>query len=174
MSSFLDGYGNRTIQKAVATSLESRGRGSGPDANAGWEKVWRSACWARLNNTEQADFELRYAIASNFAGNGLSQYSGTNGPFQIDANFGIAGAMLSMLIVDLPAAYRDEGKRGVILGPAIPKRWGPGSVNGLRVRGGTVLDMTWNDRGVVDRVTVTKRGEAVRFFTKGGLKIGEI
>lgn len=173
VAAFQDGYANATVQRAVATSLTSRGPGKA-DENAGWEKIWRAACWARLNNTEQADYELRYAIASNFASNGLSQYKGLDGPFQIDANFGVAGAMLSMLVVDLPAAYRDTEKRSVVLGPAIPKRWGPGKVTGLRIRGGTSLEMTWNANGVVDRVSITKRGEPVRFYSKKGLLIGEI
>lgn len=174
LSGFHNGYENTTIQRAVETSLRSRGIGKGEDGNAGWEKIWRSACWARLNNTAQADFELRLAVASNFANNGLSQYSGLNGPFQIDANFGIAGAMLAMLVVDLPAAYRDEGKRAVILGPAIPKRWGPGSVSGLRIRGGTVLTMAWDGNGNILNVTVTKRGEGCKFFSRKGRLIGEI
>ncbi|TID22972.1 glycoside hydrolase family 95 protein [Venturia nashicola] len=174
ISGFHNGYQNATIQKAVETSLNSRGIGKGADGNAGWEKIWRSTCWARLNNTAQADFELRFAIASNFADNGLSQYSGLNGPFQIDANFGIAGAMLAMLVVDLPAAYRDKGKRSVVLGPAIPKRWGPGSVQGLRIRGGSVLAMAWDENGSILNVTVTKRGEGCKFFSRKGMLIGEI
>jgi alpha-L-fucosidase 2 len=174
MSGFSNGYENATIQRAVETSLRSRGPGNGPDANAGWEKVWRAACWARLNNTRQADFELRYAIASNFAANGLSQYSGLGGPFRIDANFGLAGAMLSMLVVDLPAAYRDEGKRSVVLGPAIPRRWGPGKVSGLRIRGGTTLDMSWNGEGNIEAVKITKRGEGTKFFSKRGSLLGQI
>ncbi|QDS69007.1 hypothetical protein FKW77_009491 [Venturia effusa] len=174
ISSFQKGYGNTTIQKAVETSLKSRGNGKGTDGNTGWEKIWRSACWARLNNTAQADLELRLAIATNFAGNGLSQHNGLQGPFQIDANFGIAGAMLAMLVVDLPKAYGDQGKRSVVLGPAIPKRWGPGSVQGLRIRGRTVLSMEWDGNGNVVNVTVTRRGEAVRFFSRRGKLIGEI
>lgn len=59
IASFHDGYSNATIQDAVRTSLISHGPGNGPDANAGWEKVWRAACWARLNDTEHAHFELR-------------------------------------------------------------------------------------------------------------------
>ncbi|KAF2402904.1 glycoside hydrolase family 95 protein-like protein [Trichodelitschia bisporula] len=174
IAGFLNGYGRTDIQKAVEASLRSRGNGRGPDGNAGWEKIWRSACWARLNNTDQADFLLRYTIVSNFAVNGLSQYNGMNGPFQIDANFGIAAAMLSMLVVDLPLSYNDNGPRGVVLGPAIPARWGPGTVKGLRIRGGTILTMSWNARGLVDKVSITKRGTSVRFFSKAGNKIGEI
>jgi alpha-L-fucosidase 2 len=174
IASFADGYRNVTIQQAVSNTLRSRGTGNSPDGNTGWGKVWRAAAWARLNDTEQADYHLKYAIYTNIGPNGLSVYDGRNGPFQIDANFGIAGAMLSMLIVDMPAPLNMKGKRNVILGPAIPARWGPGKVRGLRVRGGTTLDMEWNNRGVVGRVSITKRGEGCVFYSKEGRKIGEI
>ncbi|KAE8440284.1 hypothetical protein EG329_010769, partial [Mollisiaceae sp. DMI_Dod_QoI] len=88
ISSFLSGYNNSTIQSSVRSSLYSRGNGTGPDADAGWEKVWRSACWALLNDTDMAYGELKYAIQRNFARNGLSMYSAHSPPFQIDANYG--------------------------------------------------------------------------------------
>jgi alpha-L-fucosidase 2 len=80
ISSFL-GYQNNTIQKVVATSLYSRGLGNGPEAIAGWEKVWRSACWARLNHTDMVYLELKYVINTNFANNRLSMYTALNPPF---------------------------------------------------------------------------------------------
>jgi hypothetical protein len=47
-------YGwNSTITDAVNTSLTARGNGT-VDSNTGWEKVWRVACWAQLNNTDIA------------------------------------------------------------------------------------------------------------------------
>lgn len=162
ISSFQDGYTNATIQEAVTTSLYSRGPGSGPDANAGWEKVWRAACWARLNNTDEAYFELKYAIDLNYAPNGLSMYSGTAPPFQIDANFGLVGAMLSFLVVDLPG--RDE----VVLGNAIPLSWGGGSVEGLRLRGGGCVDFAWDGEGVVTTATVRDRKTGVKIVNKVG------
>ncbi|EKG13099.1 Six-hairpin glycosidase-like protein [Macrophomina phaseolina MS6] len=85
---FHPGYTNATIRAAVSTSLLSRGNGTGPDADAGWAKVWRAACWARLNDAAKAYDELRYAVARNFAPNALSMYSAHETPFQIDANFG--------------------------------------------------------------------------------------
>jgi alpha-L-fucosidase 2 len=162
ISSFLGGYTNSTIQAAVTTSLISRGIGNGPDANAGWEKVWRAACWARLNNTSEAYFELKYAIEQNFANNGLSMYSGKSTPFQIDANFGLVGAVTSFLVVDLP------GMASVVLGPAIPSSWGGGSVQGLRLRGGGSVDFSWDGEGVVDEATVRGRSEIVRIVNKEG------
>lgn len=46
-------FNNESIIDAVTTMLWSRGPGI-IDSDAGWEKVWRSACWGRLNNTDEA------------------------------------------------------------------------------------------------------------------------
>ena len=81
LSSYLGGYASSNIQSAVATSLWSRGVGISADANSGSEKLWRSACWARLNETERAYYEMRLAIYENWAPNGLSMYSGKELPF---------------------------------------------------------------------------------------------
>ncbi|KAF2192678.1 glycoside hydrolase family 95 protein [Zopfia rhizophila CBS 207.26] len=168
---YLSGYTNRTIQDAIATSLYSRGIGTGPDANAGWAKVWRSACWARLNNTERAYFELKYAIEQNFVGNGLSMYSGKNMPFQIDANFGFGGAVLSMLVVDVqePGMEKAGERRTVVLGPAIPKEWAGGRVGGLRVRGGGRVDFGWDEEGTVNWARA--EAEGIRFVDRNGKEI---
>ncbi|KAI1165183.1 glycoside hydrolase family 95 protein [Nemania serpens] len=155
MSSYAGGYGNATIQDAVRHTLVARGLGNAEDANAGWAKVWRAACWARLNDTDMAYKELRYAIDVNFANNGLSMYTALNQPFQIDANFGLAGAVLSMLVVDLPLPYGARKGRTVVLGPAIPAAWGGGGVSGLRIRGGFFVDFTWDRNGIATKATPT-------------------
>ncbi|KAM9876255.1 glycoside hydrolase family 95 protein [Verticillium dahliae] len=170
VSSYLGGYTNGTIQSGVRKTLESRGNGNGPDANAAWGKIWRSACWARLNNTDMAHYHLRYAIDVNFADNGFSMYSARNEPFQIDANFGLAGAILSMLVVDLPLAHDAPSQeiRTVVLGPAIPASWAGGSVKGLRLRGGGAVDFTWNDDGVVTAAALTGSRTTVRLVNVEG------
>lgn len=173
LSSFMGGYTNRTIQSAVEQKLYSRGFGNGEDANAGWAKVWRAACWARLNNTERAHFELRYAIEQNFVGNGFSMYSGESTPFQIDANFGIGGAILSMLVVDLPAAFGDASTRTVVLGPAIPSSWAVGSVRGLRLRGGGSVDFEWDEKGLVTTAKLRDRSSALCIVNKDGTLLVE-
>ncbi|TAQ83106.1 hypothetical protein B7494_g8571 [Chlorociboria aeruginascens] len=180
LTALLSGYTNSTIQSAVRTSLITRGPGDGPDANAGWEKVWRSACWARLNDTAKAYEELKFAVATNFADNGLSMYSGKQAPFQIDANFGLVGAVVSFLVVDLPnhdGALGDNGKgRTVILGPAIPQRWGGGSVNGLRLRGGGMVDFEWDGKGIVTSAHLTSdpAGGVVLVNREGTVLAGDV
>ncbi|KAI1361047.1 Six-hairpin glycosidase-like protein [Xylaria arbuscula] len=177
MSSYAGGYSNATIQDAVKQTLIARGLGNGEDANAGWEKVWRAACWARLNDTDMAYEELRYAIDTNFANNGFSMYTALSQPFQIDANFGLAGAVLSMLVIDLPLAYSAAKERVVVLGPAIPAAWGNGSVSGLRVRGGVSVDFKWDENGVVTKATPTpsvKGSGKIIFINVKGDRLAEI
>ncbi|KAH9909509.1 Six-hairpin glycosidase-like protein [Xylariomycetidae sp. FL2044] len=174
IAAFQGGYGaNASIQAAVRKTLIARGNGTGDDADAGWAKVWRAACWARLNATTEAYSELRYAIDRNFAGNGFGMYSGVDPPFQIDANFGIGGAVLSMLVVDLMSAYGspadDAGMvRTVVLGPAIPSRWAGGSVKGLRIRGGGSVDFSWNTDGVVNQAVLTGNSTNVELVNVRG------
>jgi alpha-L-fucosidase 2 len=173
LSSFLDGYTNSTVQDAIRQKLYSRGNGNGQDANAGWAKVWRSACWARLNDTDQAYYELRYAIEQNFAGNGFSMYSGIETPFQIDANFGFGGAVLSMLVTDMPtAAGGEEDGKTVVLGPAIPTSWSGGNVKGLRLRGGGIVDFGWDVSGVVKDVKTYGKLEGLTLVNKEGTVLG--
>lgn len=168
-------YGfNKTVTDAVTTTLYSRGTGV-EDQNTGWGKVWRSACWARLNNTDEAYYEVKLAIQNNFAGNGLDLYNG-GVPFQIDANFGLPAAMLAMLIRDLDRASDDMRPQAVLLGPAIPASWGGGSVSGMRLRGGGTVDFTWDSTGTVTSCRVDKTGRgrnapALTFFVKGGRAI---
>ncbi|KOS17015.1 Alpha-fucosidase A [Escovopsis weberi] len=170
VSSFEGGYTDATIQSAVAETLATRGPGNADDANSGWEKVWRAACWARLNNTERAYYELKYAIDVNFADNGFSMYQALSAPFQIDANLGLPGAVLAMLIVDLPVPHGIDLKkpRTVILGPAIPREWGGGSVKGMRLRGGRSVDFSWDKNGKVDKATLRGSGRPVKLVNVDG------
>lgn len=163
---------NQSITSAVETMLWSRGDGKGSDADSGWEKVWRSACWARLNNTERANFELRFSISENIAGNGFSQYSGHNPPFQIDANFGLVAAVTAILVRDLPQVSGDHSVQTVLLGPAIPLSWGGGSVRGLRLRGGGSVDFSWDEGGMVRNATVHGRKKPLRMVNMQGNELG--
>jgi hypothetical protein len=51
-------YTKEQILNAAETSLFHRGIGRGPDADAGWEKVWRAAAWAQLANETEFYKEL--------------------------------------------------------------------------------------------------------------------
>ncbi|KAL2678547.1 hypothetical protein Neosp_009295 [[Neocosmospora] mangrovei] len=173
VSSFQGGYRNSTVQAAVEATLKARGNGV-QDQDTGWGKAWRAACWARLNNTSEAYSELRLLIDNNFAPNGFDMYQGQKPPFQIDANFGLGGAVLSMLVVDLPNSYVNEDEtRTVVLGPAIPPRWGGGSVKNLRLRGGSAVDFEWDSDGKVTHATLHETGKHVKLVNVLGEELNE-
>lgn len=117
---------------------------------------------------------LKYTIDMNFAANGFSVYTTCcwpyelAGPFQIDANFGYTGAVLAMLVTDLPVPAGSDATPTVLLGPAIPTAWGGGSVRGLRLRGGGSVDFSWDDNGSVTKATLHSRSKAVSVVNLSG------
>ncbi|KAJ5371889.1 Six-hairpin glycosidase [Penicillium concentricum] len=153
---------NQTVIDAVTTTLYSRGNGT-EDSNTGWEKF-----------TKNSYMELKYSIDMNFAPNGLSGSTSStppfdlSTPFQIDANFGIAGAALAMLATDIPQAFGDTSTHRVILGPAIPSAWGLGSVKGLKLRGGGRVAFKWDSNGKVTEATVDGRSLPLVVFDREG------
>lgn len=48
-----ESYTYEEVIAAAQTSLIHRGNGTASDADAGWEKVWRAACWAQLGNATE-------------------------------------------------------------------------------------------------------------------------
>lgn len=134
----------------VRKQLEARGFDS-----YGWACGWRAACWARLKDSNRAYKTISYVLRpahGHLGGSGINLfdlYRTNRYIFQIDANFGVAAAMLEMLV---------HAKPGVVdLMPAVPVAWKDGSVRGMGVRGGFKLDMTWKD-GVPTSVTLHSVG----------------
>jgi len=142
-----DVYSKQQIVNATTTSLIHRGNGTGPDADAGWEKAWRAAAWAQLGNKEEFYREITYTISENFGPNLLSLYDpGDPDPiFQIDANLGFPGAVLNA-ILQAPDVANYSIPLIVTLLPALPTQWATkGFIKGARVRGGITIDMQWNN-----------------------------
>ena len=121
---------NATPELAAAAkkSLELRG-----DGGTGWSTVWRVALWARLQNSEHAYNNLKILIDTSTLPNMFDLCP----PFQIDGNLGAPAAITEMLV----QSTTDQ----IILLPALPRQWPSGSLNGVRVRGGGKLDITWKD-----------------------------
>jgi alpha-L-fucosidase 2 len=164
---------NQTVTNAVATSLYSHGNGV-EDQDTGWGKVWRGACWALLNNTVEAYGALTLMIHNNIVSNGLDMYE--NSFLQMDANFGVTGNVMSMLIRDLDRASNDTRPQAVLLGPAIPAAWGGGDVQNVRLRGGGLVSFGWNSQGIVTSCKLNSSARAksspnLQFFVSGGAPI---
>jgi alpha-L-fucosidase 2 len=136
----------------VRALLTARG-----DDSFGWACAWRSLCWSRLKDADQA-YKLFLTVLrpSISNGNGTSanffdMYSqGTYTIFQIDANLGGTTAGLEMVLYSRP---------GVIeLLPALPKAWAAeGRVTGIGARGGFKVDVAWKN-GRVTSATVHSVG----------------
>ncbi|GAW06942.1 glycoside hydrolase family 95 protein [Lentinula edodes] len=142
-------YTKDQVIAAATTSLIHRGNGTGPDADAGWEKAWRAACWAQLGNAEEFYHELTYTIYEDFGPNLFSLYDpGDIDPiFQIDSNLGFPGALLNALLQAPDVASLDTPLTITLL-PALPPSWPSGHLRGARTRGGITVDtLEWDDQG---------------------------
>ncbi|KAI0055966.1 hypothetical protein BV25DRAFT_1921377 [Artomyces pyxidatus] len=179
-------YTYADVLGAATTSLVHRGNGTGADADAGWEKLWRAATWAQLANATEFYHELSYAIQRNFGPNLFSRYSpDSSAPFQIDANLGYPAALLNAL-VQAPDVASYDAPLTVTLLPALPDKWPAGEIKGVRLRGGMALDIQWSGGRLVSvtiagdglsqarDVQVMYAGEVVESFRTGSVSTQQI
>lgn len=153
----------KDILAGATALLTARGMNS-----YGWSNAWRSLCWSRLKNAENA-----YQLVVNNLKPSVNGSNGTapnlfdimdmgqgRGIFQIDANFGTPSAIIEMLLYSRPGH--------VELLPALPSAWAAsGSVSGVGVRGGFVADLRWKN-GKVTQVTLRSVGGRATTVFAGG------
>ncbi len=164
-----DGSTPKDIVDGATALLTARGMNS-----FGWANAWRSLCWARLKNADNA-----YQLIVN---NLRPSENGTNGTafnlfdiyevetgrgiFQIEANFGTPAAVTEMLLYSRPGHLE--------LLPALPDAWADsGSITGVGARGGFVVDLRWQNgkptevklRSVGGRTTTVAHGGKTRTVT---------
>ncbi|KZT25594.1 glycoside hydrolase family 95 protein [Neolentinus lepideus HHB14362 ss-1] len=158
-------YTRDEVLAAAKVSLIHRGNGTGPDGDAGWEKVWRAAAWAQFADAGMFYHELTYAVERNFGPNLFSLYNpyapqGPNSVFQIDANLGYPAALLNAFI-QAPDVCTMSQPLTVTLLPALPAAWSTGSIRGARVRGGLVIDFAWSGGKLTQASFSAASGSAV-------------
>ncbi|PYE30774.1 alpha-L-fucosidase 2 [Rhizobium sp. PP-F2F-G38] len=126
------------LTRAAEVSLDRRG-----DDATGWGIGWRLNLWARLGRGARAHDVLALLLSPERTYPNLFD---AHPPFQIDGNFGGAAGVLEMFVQSRVGEIR--------LLPALPSTWPAGRISGIRVRGGMVLDLTW-DQGKVQSLTLT-------------------
>ena len=161
-----DGSTPADIVAGATALLTARGMNS-----FGWANAWRSLCWARLKNADNAyQLIVNNLRPSTDGSNGTApnlfdiyEVSQGNGIFQIEANFGTPAAVTEMLLYSRPGHLE--------LLPALPDAWAAsGSLTGAGARGGFVVDLRWRDgrptwariRSVGGRTTMVAYGGRVR------------
>ncbi len=93
----------------------------------------------------------------------LSLFAKCGEPLNIDGSLGQTAAITEMLV---------QSHEGVIdLLPAVPNEWSIGQFDGVRVRGGFELNMTWQDKKITTVEIESKAGKPCRIDAGSGYKV---
>jgi len=138
---------------AARRTLDERG-----DDSTGWSLAWKLALRARLGDKSRIpgliDLALRDALAESTGERGglyPNRFS-AHPPFQIDGNLGFSAALAECLLQSHAGRIR--------LLPALPTAWPAGSIRGLVARPGVIVDITWDDEGMVRSARLRAAGRA--------------
>lgn len=127
--------GKEEMAQAVRISLDRRLRNGG--GYTGWSCAWIVNLYAILKDAEKAWKYLRILLTRSTYPNLWDAHE----PFQIDGNFGGIAGICNMLV-------QDRGGELKLL-PALPKQFSSGYAKGIRIKGGKVVDLVWENGQLV-------------------------
>ncbi len=118
------------LAQAAKRSLQMR-KTSGNSLRAfAW--AWRSCLWARFRDGDRAHEMMEGLMCHNMLDNLLTTQ---NLPLQMDANYGVAAAMIETLV---------QSQSGIVeLLPAPVAKWPSGTARGIKARGNLEVDLSW-------------------------------
>ena len=126
------------------------------DSRRGWAWSWRAMLWSRLHDGNRAHEMVQGLLSYNMLNNMLASHKI---PLQIDANYGIAAAMLEMLV---------QSQNGIIhLLPAVCDAWMNGSIRGVKARGNISVDMEWKNGKVMNWTLYSDKPKRVKVLVNG-------
>jgi len=131
---------NSDLFAAAEKTIERRGFGG----DVGWSNAWKTCFYARLHNGDQARWYLRRLVGRNAFPN-LMNACWPGRVFQIDGNFAGTAGVAEMLLQSQGGTASLAAGGTIHLLPALPGAWNQGSFQGLRARGGFVVDAAWKD-----------------------------
>jgi alpha-L-fucosidase 2 len=124
--------------------------------------------WDHLHDGKQAYDSLQVMIRQSTFPNLMDTHP--PGVFQIDGNLGAANGMLEALV---QSRWTPEFSEVEIL-PALPEQWSEGSIKGVHVRGGAILDMQWK-AGKITSMKIHAMGDGnIRLIPPQGQTVASI
>ncbi|WP_167619369.1 glycosyl hydrolase family 95 catalytic domain-containing protein [Maribellus sediminis] len=141
--------------EACKAVLEQRG-----DGGTGFSRGWKMALWARLYDGNRANTIFKGYIQEQCY---PQLFAKCGKPLQIDGTMGVAAGITEMLV---------QSHEGAIdLLPALPDEWSEGHFDGVCVRGGFELDMSWEDKIITKVEIKSKAGKICRIDDGANFRI---
>lgn len=143
--------------------LEFRG-----DDSTGWSLMWKSRCWARLKKGDRALDLLNelfapmdiWEVDAGYGHGGIyPNLLMACPPFMIEANLGYIAGLAELFVQDHAGA--------IDLLPACPAALSSGRIDGLRLREGGILSISWSD-GKIDEASIVVEQPETRTIRYNG------
>ncbi|MBL7864707.1 MAG: glycoside hydrolase family 95 protein, partial [Cyclobacteriaceae bacterium] len=124
------------------------------DGGTGWSRSWKVALWARLHDGDRAERIFRGYLAEQAY---PQLFAKCYTPLQVDGTLGMTAGVSEMLVQSHDGAIEFL--------PALPTSWTEGTFNGVCVRGGFVVNLTWKKNKLTSATLISRAGTDCRIFS---------